>query len=63
MSEFYKPEEIDECPSCGSKNRNIIYPSCWHCNDCGFAVCAYFKHEIDEIRIKKEIENLISKLE
>jgi len=51
--EFYQPNEITECPSCGSGVRDPLYPKCWHCSKCGFAVCAYYKREVDEIRARR----------
>jgi hypothetical protein len=50
---FYQPNEITECPSCGSGVRDPKYPNCWHCGDCGFAVCEYYKPEVDEIRARR----------
>jgi ribosomal protein L37AE/L43A len=47
---FYDPSEITECPRCGSTFKNPKYTSCWHCNECDFAICAYYKFEVDEIR-------------
>ena len=51
--EFYQPSEIIECPSCGSSVREGRYSNCWHCATCGFALCAYYKYEVDEIRARR----------
>ncbi len=53
--DFYKPEEISECPSCGSTARDSTHTRCWHCADCGFAICAHYKYEVDEIRARRAI--------
>lgn len=59
--EFYQPSEITDCPSCGSGVRDPMYPKCWHCGECGFAVCAYYKREVDEIRAR-QADTVVEKL-
>lgn len=54
MSEdFYEPSHFKKCPRCGSKKKDKKYSKCWHCAECGFATCAYFKKEIDELMLRK----------
>ena len=50
MADKYGMTEPFQCPSCGGFDADPQYPGCWHCNDCGFARCAYTKEQIEELR-------------
>lgn len=54
LKEFYKPNEITDCPSCGGAKKDLKAPHCWHCAECGFAICAHYKDEVDEIRKRRD---------